>query len=79
MQKGGIFLFKGASAMIQKQHVKFKLYTVPKDQPYIKDSDLQIYELTVEALEESSYRSEKDKSILKMLYAFQKKELSKVN
>lgn len=55
--------------MAQKQSEKFKLYTMTKDQPYIKDSDLQIYDPALGPHEEAHYRvSDQDRLTLKMLH-----------
>jgi stress response protein YsnF len=55
--------------MAQKQPEKLKLHTLTKDQPYIKDSDLQIYEPSLGPNEESLYQvNDQDRQTLKMLH-----------
>lgn len=60
--------------MVRKRTEKVKLYTVVKDQPYIKDSDLQIYEPLSGFEEEDHSRIEgQDLLILEELYKRSKK------
>lgn len=55
--------------MTQKQPEKFKLHTLTKDQPYIKDSDLQIYEPALGPNDESLYQiTDQDRQTLHMLH-----------
>lgn len=61
--------------MAQKQPEKFKLHTLTKDQPYIKDSDLQIYEPILGPHDESQYQvTDQDRQALQMLKETESRE-----